>query len=196
MVPKKERLKAEQDIANHLAKHGNKYWEKTRNKHKNVPDATWWRWVNKLKSGKVAAPKEHLKKSKEILMSDAASHLPVAPSPATLAKTGAAGVQAIDVFGKFSEVYGDAELLREAAFDGEGNIENLGAFSESIKHRRELLLSMVKSAQVLWELRKMQDYYDLILEAIKDVTPEAARKIADNLGALDKKHGMTINAKF
>jgi len=48
----------------------------------------------------------------------------------------------------------------------------------------------------LWELRKMQDYYDLILEAIKDVTPEAARKIADNLGALDKKHGMTINAKF
>lgn len=194
MIEKAKRAELENAISNHLDLHGNANWSLVRNRFPEIKEATWWRYVRRIVDKKPASKKQ-LKTSKQIIC-QAGKHLPVAPSPATLAKAGSSGARSIDMFARYEELYADAVLLREYALGDDREIENVTAFRASIKHRQDILSGIAKAAQVLWGLRRIQKFYDIIIQAIREVSPEVAAKIIKKLEEADDEYGFTVNAKL
>lgn len=211
------------DVATHLATVGANNWNVLLDKYAEVPTATKWRWIRQAKTVDVPRPElinaraKLVQKVKKIRTDDRtiearangtetiAKHLPAAPSPNYIARTGEAGLQTLDFVAEIHALYADAQMLRAfgvtQVVDDDGvvtgeKIKNPAAFDKSIVRRADLLESAIKAVQEVWDLRKMQMFYELIIEEIGAESPDCQRRIMERLAALNSKQGFTMSMRL
>lgn len=197
------------DIQQHLAKNGSKDWGALVAKYCDTGDVnktTFWRWIAEAKEVGVTPGILTTAKAKirQQLKRDVSKHLPVAPSPNYVAQEGERAMANIDYAIEIKRLYGDANLLREygmaAIKDDDGNIvgekiKNPHVFERSIKARADLLDQGLRAISEIWELRRIQNFYQIVIETIGEESPECQKRILTRLAALNAQHGMTMDAR-
>jgi hypothetical protein len=206
----------------HLSTVGSNNWNKVLEAFPDVQVSSAWRWIRQAKEADVPRPElinaraKLIQKVKKLPKDDRtiearanktehiAKHIPAAPSPAYIARTGEAGLQTLDFVAEIHKLYSDASMLRTFSMvigkDEAGNetekIKNPAMFDKSIARRAGLLETAIKAVQEVWDLRQMQNFYELIIEEIGRESPEAQRRIMVRLAELNSRAGMTISMKM
>lgn len=123
-----------------------------------------------------------------------AQHLPAAPSPSYIAKNGAAELDRLDIFVELNNLFSDANLMRETSVrrgaDGKEKVMNGRMFDKSIARRLEILATSLTTQKELWDLQRMENFYNTIIETIAAAAPEVAQEIQRRLAALNIRIGM------
>lgn len=206
----------------HMASVGSTNWKDLMEKFPEVHDQTKWRWLRQAKEADVSKPQlinakaKLVQKVKKIGGTDRqreaeedgteriAKHLPAAPSPNYIARTGDAGLQNLDFVAEIHALYSDAQMLRAWAMKKKTDpatgeevevINNPNAFDKSILRRAGLLETAIKAVQEVWDLRTMQNFYQTIIEEIGEESPECQRRIMERLAALNSRQGFTMSMK-
>ena len=187
---------AVQELRQAIDKYGKEGGVKiVRETYPDVPRATWKAWVDAANAGPMDIAVEKAVK--------AAKHLPAAPSPAYIAEKPVEARQGINFMERLEFLYADAEMLRAystrkvTTADGveSEKIHIPTFFAQSIKLRSDLLETAVRTVQQFYDLRRMQQFYDSVLEEIAAESPEVAQRITERLARLDAEIGMTVNAR-
>lgn len=176
------------DIAKHLKEHGDVNWSAVREKYRDVPSSTFHRWVKTVRDS-LRGDNGELTAAASIAL-EASDHIPAAPSPDYIAKSGQAGRAQIDFMARLDQLYSDAELLREFGMR-DGKIVSPKYFAQSVMLRKGLLETALKAMSEVWDLRQMQAFYDAVIEAVAEESPETAQRIMDKLKGLNSETGMT-----
>ncbi len=206
-------------VASHLATVGATNWNVILDMFPEVQISTKWRWIREAKAADVPRPElinakaklvqrvKKLPKNARRLESEAAGtehitrHLPAAPSPHYIAKSGESGLQTLDFVAEIHSLYRDANLLRTFAMhstpndDGTERIKNPATFDKSIVRRADLLETAIKAVQEVWDLRTMQNFYETIIDEIGLESPACQKRIMERLAALNAKAGMTLSMR-
>ena len=195
---KKIKLQAVNDIQQHLQDVGSKDWADLRVKYKDVPEATFYRWVKAIKLGKLTTKKTVVAAKKEIEKKikngqRVAKVLPAAPSPDYIAKSQSKnGLDMVAFLTQYESLYEDTLMLRESSFTKEGKLRNMRTFSESVKLRTSLLDTKLKAMKEIWDLQQMQKFYEIVLLEIQQESPETVKRIIKRLRDANALHGMSI----
>jgi hypothetical protein len=124
-----------------------------------------------------------------------ARHLPAAPSPAYIAKHGVDELERLDIFVELNKLFHDANLMRTAAIrvdtNGQEKVINPRTFDKSISRRLEILATTLSTQRELWDLQRMETFYNTIIETIAGAAPEVAKEIQKRLSLLNINIGMT-----
>lgn len=125
-----------------------------------------------------------------------ARHLPAAPSPSYIAKYGVAELERLDIFVELNKLFHDANLMRAAAIrqdpaTGQEKVINPRTFDKSISRRLEILATTLSTQRELWDLQRMETFYNTIIETIAGAAPDVAREIQKRLSLLNINIGMT-----
>ena len=184
-------------IAEHIAEHGPGNWGAVRSKYPEIPEASWWRLVKRVREGKPSP--EALKKATQKIQrhlrksppkdEEIAAHLPAAPSPEFIARNGAAGLRQFDVMRELHVLFSDALLLREFSLNNEGKVRIPMYFEKSIRVRTDILETGLDAAREIWDLERIQTFHQSILDAIREVSPEVAHAIVERMHAVSREHG-------
>lgn len=208
-------------VKRHMATVGSTNWNDVLDQFEDIPISTRWRWIREVKGADPSRPElinakaKIAQKIKKVGQTDRfkemkgngtqpiAEHLPAAPSPNYIARTGEQGLQNLDFVAEIHKLYADAQMLRAYGIkmkpneDGEmvEAIHNPAAFDKSIVRRASLLETAIKAVQEVWDLRTMQAFYQTIIEEIGQESPETQRRIMERLAALNAKQGFTLSMK-
>lgn len=208
-------------VKRHMATVGSTNWNDVLDQFEDIPISTRWRWIREVKGADPSRPElinakaKIAQKIKKVGQTDRfkemkgngtqpiAEHLPAAPSPNYIARTGEQGLQNLDFVAEIYKLYADAQMLRAYGIkmkpneDGEmvEAIHNPAAFDKSIVRRASLLETAIKAVQEVWDLRTMQAFYQTIIEEIGQESPETQRRIMERLAALNAKQGFTLSMK-
>lgn len=184
-------------IAEHIAEHGPGNWGAVRSKYPEIPEASWWRLVKRVREGKPSP--EALKKATQKIQrhlrksppagEEIAAHLPAAPSPEFIARNGAAGLRQFDVMRELHVLFSDALLLREFSINNEGKVRIPMFFERSIRLRTDILETGLDAAREIWDLERIQVFHQSIVDAIREVSPEVAHAIVERMHAVSREHG-------
>lgn len=209
-------------IQRHLATVGSNNWNVIIDRFKDVVhEQTLWRWIRQVKEGDV--PRTELINAKAKLVqrtkrlpnereieaygngtAPIARHIPAAPSPAYIARNGEAGLQNLDFVVEIQALYKDAQLLRAYSMtqrtDPESGevteaIKNPVMFDKSVARRATLLETAIRAVQEIWDLRTMQNFYEIVIEEIGRADPETQKRILERLAELNARQGMTMAFK-
>lgn len=205
-----------------MATVGSTNWKDLFARFPDVHEQNMWRWIRALKQADVSKPQlinakaKLVQKIKKIGGTDRqreaeengteriAKHLPAAPSPNYIARTGEAGMANLDFVAEIHKLYADATMLRTYAMKtrtdpatGEvtESINNPAAFDKSILRRAALIETAIKTVQEVWDLRQMQNFYQIIIEEIGEESPACQRRIMERLAALNARAGFTLAMK-
>lgn len=206
----------------HMASVGSTNWKDLLAQFPDVPEPTKWRWIRLAKEADVSRPElinakakivqkvkkaggtDRQREARANKTEDIARHLPAAPSPAYIARTGEAGLQNLDFVAEIHALYADAQKLRAYAMktrvDPETGemveaINNPAAFDKSIVRRASLLETAIKAVQEVWDLRTMQHFYETVIEEIGKESPEVQRRIMERLAELNSRQGYTLSMR-
>ena len=207
-------------ITRHLRVVGPREWDSVRKRFPNVfpMDETGrrklMRWVKRVrdKSGLELGAEAHrnenhkVKRRKDVAQATLAiaKNIPMAPPPDYLEgscrRHPPVKMQRIDFLAGITRVYADAERMRAFSMkddpndpDGE-SIKNPMYFDASIKRRLDVLTGAVQVMREIWDLQRMEDFYNAIIDVIGEVDPTTQVKLMTKLKDLNAKHGMTIHA--
>lgn len=187
-------------INSHLRDCGPVEWERVASKFPDVPKATLWRWIKELRDKASDSPSRQKlqaasKKVRKVVEDVRAvgGMLPAAPSPSYLAEKGAEGEANMNFLGRLNQLYEEGEKLRDFACNSDGKIRIPLFYQSSINIRRNLLQTSLDVMQQVYDLRRMEAFYEAVTEEVGSVSPEAQRKIMDRLRRLDRERGITIN---
>ena len=204
-----------------MASVGSTNWKDLMGKFPEVHEQTKWRWLRQAKEADVSKPQlvnakaklvqkikkiggtDRQREAEEAGVEKIARHLPAAPSPNYIARTGEAGMANLDFVAEIHALYADAQKLRAYAMktkvdaDGEVTevINNPAAFDKSILRRASLIETAIKTVQEVWDLRQMQNFYQIVIEEIGEESPECQRRIMERLAALNARQGFTLSMK-
>lgn len=204
-------------IQKHLSLVGSRNWKDVMDQFPEIPQVTIWRWIAAAKKENPPSP-ELTRATKKIKNATQgvliarheearaagtehiARHLPAAPSPAYIAKSGDHGIANLDFAAQIQVLYADAELLRTYSVtkvDGEPDrIKNPLTFDKSIQRRASILEVAIRTLQELWDLRAMQDFYETVIAEIGAESPDCQQRIMDRLSALNRRSGMTMSMRI
>ena len=207
-----------------MAKHGAKDWKLLLQQFPDVHDQSKWRWIRQARNE--TPPKEVINDARDKLVqkvrkfpktgrgeklkgqldeaaAEIVDHLPAAPSPAFIAKSGDAGLRTIDFVAEIHSLYADAKMLRAFAVKAKQDpdtgevrehIQNPAAFDKSIARRADLLETAIHAVQQVWDLRTMQNFYETVIEEIGKESPDCQHRIMTRLAELNARSGMTMAA--
>lgn len=203
-------------IQAHMAANGAKDWRPLweRYEAQGVNKPTFWNWIREAKEEAAASPTLAAAKNalqtvvtgrEDQLPEGVAAHLPATPSPAFISKAGPAGLKQFDMVLEIHKLYADAEMLRnyavkktrdEATGAEVEQIKNPIAFDKSIARRANLLETSIRAVQEIWNLRTMQQFYEVVVQEIGKADPETQRRILQRLAELNQRTGMNMAAEF
>ena len=126
--------------------------------------------------------------------------MPAAPTPAYLSGAGAKALQGIDYLAEVNALYVDAMMLRDFAVkagtgaDGQAIevIKNPNIFERQIAGRLRIIEGAVSTMRELWDLQRMQSFYETIIDEVAKESPDCQRRIMDRLRVVNEQQGMTI----
>ena len=203
MASSETKDQAFKDIAAHLAEFGPQDWDKVRGKYRDVPDPTWWRWVKRVRDGiatgeSLATARRKLSKREKSsapdeLAAKVASNLPVAPSPDYIARNGEKGLQNIDYLEAINGLFQDSLKLREYSLNKDGGIRIPAFFEKSIRSRLDVLNTGASLLQQVYDLRRMEAFYQAILEEIGKESTELQHRVIARLARLNEATGFSYH---
>ena len=162
-----------------------------RKNHKDVPRSTWYKWLEEAKATPMDRSIAAAKK--------AAKHLPATPAPDYISERPIESRKNINYMQQIDKLMSDAEMLRAYSMTRDATgaevIRSAKIFDRSISLRIGVLESAVKTLSQIYEFKRMQHFYDLIVEEIAKESPDTAERIVARLQELDNVTGITINAR-
>jgi hypothetical protein len=206
----------------HLATVGANNWKMVLERFPDIPEPTKWRWIRIAKGADVPKPQlinakarivqkvkkaggtDRQREARANKTEKIAMHLPAAPSPNYIAKTGESGLQNLDFVAEIHALYGDAQMLRAYAMKTRADpetgelvevINNPAAFDKSIVRRAGLLETAIKAVQEVWDLRQMQNFYEIVIDEIGRESPETQKRIMVRLAELNSRQGFTTSLR-
>lgn len=201
------------DIREHLMIEGPRNWEDLQAKWPDVSRATFWRLVKESRErmenqAAVEGPGALRETQKRIRERVAApdqlqerikAHLPTAPSPAVVAAAPQDAMKAFNFFAFFDQIVADAELARGANLrtnpDGTVKVINPAMFDRNISRRLTILQTYLQSVETVYNMERIRELYDLVIEAVGEVAPEVQQAVLARLRALNNKRGLTMAAR-
>lgn len=199
----------------HLAVHGSTNWSTLfeRYEGQGISKPTFWTWIKEAKASAAASPVLAAAKTaiqtvvqgrESQLPEGVAAHLPATPSPNFISKSGDRGLAQFDMILEIKKLYADAEMLRDYAIkevhgdDGETReqIKNPVAFDKSIARRANLLETSIRAVQEIWNLRAIQNFYEVVVQEIGMADPDTQKRILVRLAELNARTGMNLSAEF
>lgn len=186
------RIQAINDIKSNIAEYGIDAGPRlARKNYTEVPRSTWYKWLEDAKASPIERSIAAAKK--------AAKHLPVSPPPEYMSERPVESRKNINYMAQIDALMSDANMLREYSMGknarGEEVIRSAKIFDRSISLRIGVLESAVKTLSQIYEFKRMQHFYDMIVEEIMKESPETAERIVARLQELDNVTGITINAR-
>lgn len=207
---KKELMAA---IREHMMLEGPRNWDSLLEKYPSVSRATFWRIVKDVRErmetvaleegpgairevqkrirDKVASPGQTTERIK--------AHLPTAPSPAVVAGNPQKVMEAFDFFAFFGQLVSDTMLARNSFVrvqeDGTEKITNPAMFDRNLSQRRNLLNTYTQAYATIYNMDRIRDLYDLIIEAIGEASPEVQQAVLAKLRNLNNRVGLTMAAR-
>ena len=220
-IPHERKEEFKKAVAAHLVQHGSKKWGALFEQFPEISSSEAHRLIREVKGNPLVndmptARDRLLTSVKKFAISDAGKeaerlnpkyrdgivdNLPAAPPPAFVAKNGDKGLREIDFVGEIQSLYADAKLMRAHAMKkvvdpatGEETeeIDNTQVFDRSILRRTDILETAIRAVEQVWDLRMMQNFYELIIEEIGLESPACQRRIMERLQLLNERHGMTL----
>lgn len=209
-----EQARVLEAVKKHLATHGSTNWDMVLRQFPHVPESSIWRWIRSVKKEVpdrpelINAKSKVMQKTKHAInartveakingTSHIAKHIPAAPSPQYIAQSGAQGMANLDVMSEINLLYRDATMLRQFGIkeneDGSESIKNPAVFEKSIQRRADLLETAINAMREVWELGRMDKFYNAIVDAIAQTDPATQRRIMVVLADLDAQYGMTMS---
>lgn len=166
-----------------------------------VPPKTWANWIteaNRYKPSKadLAGARDTLIRSLE---DPAAMSQPV--SPATMPASESAGSltpgearRSLNLIGRLEELWQDCLMVRRHAIKhsgaGDEEIRLLKAFCQSINMRNGIIGNVLAALDKLWNMQKMQDFHDAIIDEVRKESPECAARIVARMARLSAATGV------
>ena len=127
------------------------------------------------------------------------AHLPAAPSPAVIAAGGQDAIAAFNFFGFFNSIVRDAELSRGIAItvneDGTEKVKNPVMLDRNLARRLNILDTYLKSVETVYNMDRIRELYDLIIEEVGKADPDVQQSVLVRLRDLDNKRGITMNGR-
>jgi hypothetical protein len=203
-------------INEHLHLHGPKNWDELMVRFPDVSRPTFFRWIKEAKekieseaSGRgttaLKFAQKRIRSSVEVTpartQQQIKAQLPVAPSPAIISQMpGEVAAQTFDFMAYFQDVVADTELVTQAAVtinpDGTRKARNPGLLDSNIRRRLDIMTTFIQSVQAVWNLGKMEELYNAVIEEVGKVDPETQQAILARLRDLNNKRGMTVHARI
>ncbi len=191
-------------IEAHLAAEGPQNWGVVRGRYPQIPEPTWWRWVRSVKEAisTKAALDEVRKRYQEEL--DATSqddslaaikeNLPAAPSPDFLAKNGKKGIERLNLLAVIEGLLEDANKMRAYSVKENDDIKNPVWFDRSMERRERFVNTAINAMREVWELRRIEQMFDILVEEVAAESKEAAFRIMKRFQAANEQYGFAFNA--
>lgn len=201
------------EIRDHILIEGPRNWDGLMAKYPDVSRATFWRLVketrermeNQAAGEGPGAVREIQKRIRERVATPdqikekVKAHLPVAPSPAVVAAAPQDAMEAFNFFAFFNQIVEDSMLARNQNIkvnpDGTTKIVNPMMFDRNLSQRRNLLNSYTQAVDTIYNMERIRDLYDMIIEAIGEASPEIQQVVLAKLRNLNNRVGMTMAAK-
>ena len=220
-IPPERKEEFKKAVAAHLVQHGSKNWDVLLEQFPDIAKSKAHALIHEVKGNPLVndiptARDRLLHSVKRFKISDAGQeaerlnpkyrdgivdNLPAAPPPSFIAKNGDKGLREIDFVGEIQSLYADAKLMRAYAMNKTVNpetgeeteeIDNTQVFDRSILRRTDILETAIRAVEQVWDLRMMQNFYELIIEEIGLESPACQRRIMERLQLLNERHGMTL----
>lgn len=199
------------EIREHILIEGPRNWDTLMSKYPDVSRATFWRMVRETRErmeGNVPDTPgamrdlQHRIRARvqpaDQVTEKIKAHLPVAPSPAVVAAAPQDAMRAFNFFAFFDRLVKDAEMLRNHSVtvgeDGVEKLRNPRVMERSIARRDGLLQTYLQSVQVVYNVERVRELYDLIIDEVAKETPEMQQRVLARLRALNNKRGLTMAA--
>jgi hypothetical protein len=194
-------------IKAHLAEHGPKNYRPLLDTCSDIPPATIWTWIRKVKNdppSQVEIRQAH-DALRDRATAAAAGEIP-SPPPALVARQGVErSMRKLDFAEEIENLYRDAELLRafsvKEVTDTESGevserIKNAHTFEKSIKTRASIIETSLKVLDELWNARTIQQFYSIIIEEIGKADLETQKRILARLRVVNERHGMSLSMRL
>ena len=179
------------DIAARLLTNGPAAWSELRERYPQVPQATFWRYVKRVKeaqaeglAGNSQAASEYPGAESENSDAHAELNFPTAagifPDPGQLS-----GLRASALAKELRSLISDVERLKAYATDSDGRILRPQAFAASIDVRCRVLHTALDLAEAIFDLDHQQRFYDAVGNILLEfVPPESQLPVIEKLEAL------------
>lgn len=200
MRPKKKiklRMAAQIDITREMVEYGpDRDWSILwRSRYPNVKKPTWYRWVNEIKSGGVAARKaaEVVKakadRDKQLLPRENTEqriieNLPELVRPGDVANTGF-----VPVMNEIQRAIDRANHLMDYCESDNGQIRNPKLYLMASRHVLESLRTAAQVSNQLMDAQQTERFHQAIIESIMDVDRELAERVIRRLKDLNISWG-------
>jgi hypothetical protein len=187
------------DVRAHIRQFGATNWSELRARHPAIKDRTFWRLVQKAKKSpslRARAAQNAISALREVASMVPAEALSVAP-PEAVRKTTKGAAGCVDLQAELRDMLSDAEKIREYALgapdeSGARKIKNPQIFAKAVSLKRELVESLVKNWTAAFDTRRMQEFYDVVIDEIGRASPDVQSDIVQRLGALIQEHGVEL----
>ncbi len=166
---------------------------------------TWYAWIEQAKK-KPFTPQMFADARAALAASiddpsilDAAVSRVLPPAPATIADIGPAEARrSLNLINRHEQLWQDCLMVRAHSVksdEGKETIKLLKAFMQSISMRSGILKNVMDALEKLWNMKRMQDFHDSVVEEIAKESPECAARILARLSALSESCGMTMDVR-
>ena len=189
-----------------------------------VSRATFYRWVKEVREGlspeaikavvEVRWPKEEKERPRKKYKRKRTPRTPRPPppqpkpripempevieAPAVTRAAVMVNPDAVDILSHINEMLDDCGVLRDSAFatmqDGAKKLRNAKLLQGAIRERTAVLNLLLNASERLHSLSRMQQVHSLMMQAIRQASPEVAQDIASRLFALDKEYGLSLGS--
>lgn len=189
---------AYQDVLDHLRVHGARNWKAVREAHQSVPARSWWRIVKRAKAALPALKNREVAAAfaTAVELSKIASAVSV-PPPAALRRADKDTAEAVDLMSELRSLLIDADSLRDYALSpandkGVRTIKNPMYYVKSIGLKRDLVETILRCFEQMFDVRAMQQFYDVVVEEVGRASPDVQAAIMDRLHTLNTERGFSF----
>lgn len=185
-----ERAELMRAIASHLRDNGAGNWNKLQGRFPLVPAATFWRYVRKVRTSEtdriaLGQARQRLADHVALQVHNAADQqISGAELPSV-----ASGWKQLNLLRHLEQAFADIDALRAFA-RSEGQISHPHFFAQTIGMRDRTVATALRCAESIWDVQRMWDFYDVLVEEVASESPEVARRITQRFRDVAKERGI------
>jgi hypothetical protein len=155
-------------IQQHLERHGAHDWNVLRERFPDISHATFWRHVKAVRQP-AAFPDDK-------------------PAERPLPQMGGDRLfppffEPLKKLAEYERLLPEVEEMARQAKNSQGKIINWRMYAKSMEMRRTLLQDQITAAQMLVHMEKLQRHYDVVIEVLRAVSPEARLEVMKRIQA-------------
>jgi hypothetical protein len=185
MITQDVRSAVKADIRSHLLAGRTDGWKSVQKKYPEISKATFFRYRREvelsLTGGNLDPDQEAADASADdaslasVKIARTASEMTTFPikSPREIAQG-------------YQELFADSQRMRAYALDSKGKVRDPVAFSRSVKMRENALGCIFMSRRELWDMERIEQFYNTIIDVIGEADPEMQRAMMRKLHDFNK----------